>query len=286
MNKLSISTNVTFQDAPRILKVLPNWIKVFGNNIYEILIVYDRKPIEGRIKELHKNLNNDKSVEFYFAEIMDLDKRIRTIDLDYSNSSEILNRWFYGNEKPIRCQAGTPIYAFIYAIEKAQSDFILKVDCDMVFFNNGFVEKIIGDFSINKFDVGEVSKTGSNNPNKGFSTRSFFVNRKSFYEKLPITAYKLDILRRIHRKFNKRASYLSLEEIITIEIEKNRFSRVVLPVELGYSMHISTIEEMDLIEMSRIIEMFGNGLIPQKQISGSENFSIDFWKNYQAQLKY
>ena len=63
MNKISISTNVTFQDAPRILKVLPNWIKVFGNSIDEILIVYDKKPIEGRIKELHKNLNGDQSIE-------------------------------------------------------------------------------------------------------------------------------------------------------------------------------------------------------------------------------
>lgn len=284
MNKISISTNVTSQDAPRILKVLPNWLKVFGNNIHEILIVHDKKPIEGRIKELHKNLNKVRYIEFYCDEILGLDKRIRIIDLDYNNSSEILNRWFYGNEKPIRCQAGTPIYAFIYAIEKAQSDFILKVDCDMVFFNNGFVEKIIGAYSSNKFDVGEVSKTGSNNPHKGFSTRSFFVNRKSFYEKLPMTAHKLDILRRIHRKFNRRPSYLSLEEIIKIEIEKNRFISVVLPVELGYSMHISTIEEMNLPKICKIIEMFGNGLIPPKQISGSENFSIYFWENYQAQL--
>lgn len=282
--KISISTNVTYQDAPRILKVIPNWLKVFGNNIYEILIVYDKKPIEGRIKELHKNLKSYRSIEFYFDEIMSLDKRIRVIDLDYNDSSEILNRWFYGNEKPIRCQAGTPIYAFVYAIEKAQSDFILKVDCDMIFFNNGFVGKIIEYLSDNKFDVGEVSKTGLNNPVEDFSTRSFFINRKSFYEKLPMTAYKVDIFRRIHRKFNNRPYYLSLEEIIKIEIEKQRFIRVILPVEFGYTMHISTIEEMNLPEIHRIIEMFGNGLIPQKQISNSENFSIDFWKDCQIQL--
>lgn len=276
MNPLSISTNVTALDAPRILNVLPNWLKIFGNHIIEILIVYDKKPTEGRINELHKASINIQPIEFYFDAILDLDKRIRIIELDYGECDYILNKWFGEKEKPLRCQAGTPIYAFIYAIDKAKSDLLLKVDCDMIFYDNGFVKESLKLLSENKIDFLEVAKTGTNNYYK-FSTRAFFINKKYYYQKLPIKAHKLDIFRRVHRILNRRSVYIALEQMIQNEIEKNNLNRIILPSDLGYTMHIATIDEMNLQGISKIIELFGNGNIPEEQIKGSENFIYKYW---------
>lgn len=278
MNSISIATNVTSKDTSRILNVLPNWLKVFGNNIEEINIVYDKKPTEGRINDLHKTSNKFKSIELYFNEIISLDDRIKIIDLDYNNSSKILDKWFRGNEKPIRCQAGTPIYAFIYAIDKAKSNLVLKVDCDMVFFDNGFVAKTINEELANEYDLIEISKTGSIiDKAPDFSTRAFFVNKRALYRKLPITAHKLNLLRQVHRKILKRSSYLAFEQMIQKEIENNILQRMVLSQELGYCMHICTEEEMHLAEIKFIIEMFGKGLIPEKQKMNSDNFKLKYW---------
>lgn len=280
MNSISIATNVTSKDSSRILNVLPNWLKVFGNNIEEINIVYDKKPTEGRINDLHKTSNKFKSIEFYFDEIISLDNRIKIIDLDYNNSSKILDKWFRGNEKPIRCQAGTPIYAFIYAIEKTKSDLVLKVDCDIVFFDSGFVAKTINEKLADEYDLIEIAKTGlMRDKVYDFSTRAFFVKKSRLFRKLPITAHKLDLLRQVHRKILKRSVYLALEQMIQKEIENNILKRMILSQESGYCMHICTEEEMHLAEINLIIEMFGKGIIPEDQLKGSENFSYNFWKS-------
>jgi len=279
MNKISIATNVTSRDATRILNVLPNWLKIFGSNIQEILIVYDKQPTEGRIKELHKTSSKIKSIEFYFDEIMDLDSRIRITNLYYDNTNDILIKWFHKKDNPIRCQAGTPIYAFIYAIDKAKSEFVFKVDCDMVFYDNGFVDKLIDKKFINNYDFIEVSKTGSINISESnFSTRAFLINKKVFYQKLPIKAHKLDLIRQLHRKITRRSVYLALEQMLQIEIEKLRFKKFTLPPELGYSMHIATLTEMNLSAIGKVIEKFGNGIIPKSQILDSENFCCDYWE--------
>ena len=276
MNNIRITTNVTSKDAKRILNVLPNWLKIFGDHIEEILITYDKEPTVGRISDMHKTSDNITSIESYFNEIMRLDSRIRLIDLDYDNSNEILNKWFRGNEKPIRCQGGTPIYAFIYGIEKAESDLLLKVDCDIVFYNKGFISKAIEMLQQKNFDLVEPPGLRSNT-SFGFSTRTFFINKKSFYSKLPIRAYQLDLLRKIHRKINKRPTFLSLEQMLQIEISNGNISHQIISTEFGNSMHISTLEEMNLPIIKEVIEKFGNGNIPEQQKTNSDNFVVDHW---------
>ena len=253
-------------------------VKSFWGTCRRSIITYDKEPTEGRISDLHKTSNNIKSIESYFNEIMCLDSRIRIIDLDYDDSTEILNKWFRGNERPIRCQGGTPIYAFIYGIEKAESDLLLKVDCDIVFYNKGFIYKAIEMLQHKNFDLVEPPGLRSNT-SFGFSTRTFFINKKSFYSKLPIRAHQLDLLRKIHRKINKRPTFLSLEQMLQIEISNRNISHQIISTEFGNSMHISTLEEMNLPIIKEVIEKFGNGFIPEEQKTNSDNFFIDHWVN-------
>ena len=280
MNSISIATNVTSQDLLRIFNVLPNWLKIFGKHILEIVIVYDKRPVEGRIKELHKSAQNIRPIKHSFDDLLKLDPRIRITNLDYKVTKEISGKWFKKNANPIRCQMGTPIYAFIYAIEETISDIVLKVDCDMVFYNNGFIEKLSNNELIKEWDIIEISRTGSTRiQDYKFSTRAFFLNKNSFYKKLPIPAYKLDFIRQFHRKLINRSDYLALEQMIQIEIEKKNIQRSFLDKNLGCCMHICTQEEMQLAEINLIIEMFGKGIIPENQLNDTENFSYKLWES-------
>lgn len=276
--KLTIATNVSNADLPRIKHILPHWLKVFDVYLDELLIVFDKNNLSGRIKDLHKQAYTSAEIYEALDVLKQIDPRVKVIDLDRSEIKPISNVWFKKGA-PFRCQNGSPIYPFIYAIHKAKNDFILKCDCDIVFYEAGFVKEAYN--QLNAVDI--VSPPRNPLPGHVVSSRGFFINRKSLYEnKLPIPLGKLSFIQiaaRIARRQNifdskKSSLFFSLENAINTAIDKRLLTHTQLSKQFGNSMHVISNAEAKDEFIVGVIDSFVNGIWPAKQ----ETFSMDYSK--------
>jgi len=155
---------------------------------------------------------------------------------------DMLKKWFK-NATPIRCQAGTPIAAFIQAVEETDGELVLRCDCDMLFFDNGWLKIAQELLEEGAFDLIEPPRFGvtKNKQEISISTRAFLLRPSDFKKNcLPMKAHRLDFLRWIHRYIHSRPTYLPLEQMFTLEKIKGNLGHCILNNQLGYSLHIPT----------------------------------------------
>ncbi len=277
--KISISTNVSLADFNIIKFTVPSWLRVFDNYIQEVVIVVDPQKPDGR---LAKQYTKYAELEYLMESVnylAKLDNRIRVeILLNGNDMDKVLEKWFI-NEYPYRCQSGTPISAFINAVEVCNSDFILRCDCDFLFFEDGFLKEAFSRLHSEDFDIIEPPMLGF--PEDLLSHASlgaFMMFKKNFANKcLPMKAHKLDLLRIIHRKLRFRPTFLNLEEMISIEKVENRIKHCRLNSNLGFSMHLPKRDIVLLPNFQNVIDNFERGVIPETQISAGRNFDPNLW---------
>ncbi|HZV69762.1 MAG TPA: hypothetical protein VFG10_09465 [Saprospiraceae bacterium] len=271
----SFVTNATLNDAVRLDVFIPHVLKVFDSHIDELLIVIDAKTEEGRIKHLHAtDIINPKINDAYISRIQALDYRIRFIKCDYSEVKVISPKWF--NKKNInRCQAGTPIFAFLFGIEHCKNEKIIRSDCDILFFDKGFIDRLWND---NNHEMIQLPRL--NNTWNSFSSRSFYIDRRKMEMKLPLTAYKLNLIRQLHRFLKKRPPYLALEQMLDAAIRKDKFNFEKCSTASGYTMHIAKREEFRNIIIHEVERKFRQGFIPPQQLNYNHDYKEEAWIDF------
>ena len=282
----SIATNVSIMDAPRITCTLPHWLRTFRDLPSELLIIVDKTPPGGRIAALHKILDGAEELCSKLRRLELLDSRIRIVEAVTPNeprAKELSSRWFkYGT--PFRCQAGTPILAFIQAIEDASTDLILRCDCDMLFSESGWLCRSLMLVDTGEVDLVEPSRLGINGVARSLdvSTRAFLLHRTHFRERiLPIKPHSLDICRRIHRYLHRRPAWLALEQMLQIEKSKATLRHLVLSDERdGFSMHVARRQDFLLTNFSHVVSSVETASIPDAQRRAGWNFTAEAWAQF------
>ena len=273
MNQIDIVTNVSLNDGIRIFYSLPNWVRVFNSKINEITIVVDEKAVEGRIGKLHKKSYPEFELNKVLEELVQKYPFVKVQKLDYRRLKEISSK-FFRTATPIRCQGGTPIFAFLAAIIFAKDGIILKTDCDMLYYDNGWVKKAIDMLNNNYYDIIEPPKLGRSDID--FSTRAFLIDKKRFLQKMPMKAHTLGFLKIIDRKLKKRSIYLAWEQMIQKEIEAQRFTSICLKKELGYSMHTVSNNDINPSSYDNVVSKVEKNMIPPEQ-KNSWDYNREFW---------
>ncbi len=207
----------------------------------------------------------------FLAKLRAADARIRIVDCDYSRVKEISRKWFNRN-KMIRCQAGTPIYAFLFGLEQCKNNKIIRSDCDILFFNNGFMDQLNTD---DHPDIVQLPRL--NDEPIEFSTRQFFIQKQNIEKKLPLAPFKLDLIRRLHRYVNNRSSYLALEQMIQLNIEKGKLTFEKYSTRLGYTMHVSKRQEFADKDIAFVEQLFRSGKIPVLQLAYNHDYQKELW---------
>ena len=139
---VSFVTNATLKDAVRLDVFVPHVLAVFDGSIDELIIVIDGLREAGRISRLHQSeAIADTITPTYLEKLKTTDTRIKIINCDYSQVKSISRKWF-NQPEVIRCQDGTPIFAFLFGIEQCKNEKIIRSDCDMFFYENGFLDAI------------------------------------------------------------------------------------------------------------------------------------------------
>ena len=272
---INIVTNVTLYDGIRIKHTVPNWVKIFNIKIKSLRIIVDEKPVEGRIKSSHTNNNIIYSIDEALSELLNKYPFINVEKLNYAEAEDVSSN-FFKKGNPIRCQLGTPIFAFLKGIHSIDDGIILRTDCDILYYDGGWVDKSIQALIENKYDIIEPPILGE--IDYGFSSRCFLVNKKRFIEKMPIKAYKLDPLRRIDRILKKRSVYLALEQMIQKEIDRNYLKCKKMENNLGFSIHFNHPDDFRNSGIEDIINSIEKNSLPSKQKT-DWNFNQEYWKD-------
>jgi hypothetical protein len=270
---LSFVTNATLNDAIRLEIFIPHILNVFGTFVDEIIVILDTRAEEGRIKSLHSsNAFVTIADEQFLLRLKSLDKRIKIFNCDYTRVDEISIKWF-GRPSINRCQAGTPIFAFLFGIENCNSDCIIRSDCDIFFYNNGFLEQLLRNKSADLIQLPML-----NDDLIPFSSRSFYIDRTRVEARLPLKAYRLDLLRRLHRFMKNRSSYMALEQIFQLNIDNDKIHVERQTTRWGYSMHISKREYFTEPYIHDVERSFRLGQVPEAQLRYKHDFHRELWR--------
>jgi hypothetical protein len=207
------------------------------------------------------------------------DTRVRAQDLATGAQLDaILARWF-GADRPIRCQAGTPIAAFVAAFEAASGPIVLRADCDMLFHEAGWLDAAARMLEAGDADLVEPMRCGDSLPPMPIvSTRARLIHSDHWRSRvLPLHASRLDWPRRLHRRLHGRPPWLALEQMLSRAVERGRIRTAHLPEGLGCSLHVATRDEARLAIVPRVAEAIATGLIPAEQRLAGPNFSLAAW---------
>jgi hypothetical protein len=271
----SFVTNASRADAVRIRQTVPHWLRVFGDRIEELVVVYDDEPPVGRIAALHGPAAEPADVRAALQEVSAMDSRVRVVDLPTPDRArEASDKWFRG-ARPVRCQAGTPILAFVYAIEQARSEVVLRADCDMLFHEAGWLSEAVGLARSAAVDLVESPRLGGGSG--PVSTRALVLNPSSLRirNRLPIHPHRLDVARRWHRWLTGRPPWLALEQMLQHEVDAGRLSHRVLTTG-GYSVHVSARDDMAVAAAAGAAARVEKDDLPAGQ-RADWNFRADVW---------
>lgn len=282
---ISMVTNASANDAERLSVVVPHWISVLGARLAELTIVLDTRPPEGRIAALH-GTSGGASFDEKLAQVRELiwslsakDERIALSTIPEGPARVALTqKWFGTTHSNIdRCQAGTPILAFVAAFDATDAPVVLRADCDMMFHDAGWIDEAAQKLRDGKLDLIEPARSGGEPAHSEVSTRVLMLAPKRFADILPIVPARLDFLRRVHRWGQGRPPWLALEQMLEASRRQAKLRYEMLPERLGCTLHIAKREDAALAVMPTVRSAMESGLIPDAQRRHGHNFSREAW---------
>jgi hypothetical protein len=133
MLPITLQISLAPSDYKHVIYLLPHQIKVFGNEVEEILLTYDTHKSKGRFS-VNWEENNAKMWGF-LEKFCSLNPKIRLIKIDYSKKKvkEVANFFFNKNKIPAKDWRGGPFYTYFFGIKEAKCPNVFHIDSDLFF---------------------------------------------------------------------------------------------------------------------------------------------------------
>lgn len=267
--RFSLVTNVSRTDAQRIRHTAPSWLRTFGDRLAELVVVIDPNVATGRIATMQGQGGALDEIVSEVRRLESADSRVRSLILSEAAALlPIAQRWFRAGI-PMRCQAGTPIMAFVAAFESATMPLVLRADCDMLFHDQGWVERAASLVESGSYMLVEPPRLGRGRPGAEplvVSTRALFVAPARLRDALlPIEAHRLGVLRASHRRLLGRSPWLALEQMFEIERLRGNLRHIILDEPLGYSLHVAARADAARRDFGERVTRIETGDLPERQ---------------------
>ena len=248
MIKVTLQISLAPSDLKHIVHLLPHHLKVFENQVDEILLTYDTHKSKGRFA-INWEENNAKMWSFLQEFVMEHPK-IKLIKIDYSRRKikEIAQKYFNRLTIPAKDWRGGPFYTYFFGIHEAKNEYIFHLDSDMFFggLSKKWMEEAVKlykeDNSIlfvnplagpPKSDGTLTNQKYFNYQNKPFyfgfdtmSTRLFLVNKRRLTEHSIQNTFTTKIGEITRAIWRKNPPYKLPEEILSKHIVNNNYLRV------------------------------------------------------------
>jgi len=208
--------------------------------------------------------------------------------------------------KPYRethCFRGYPIHGSIRQFHKDDSDYILHLDCDMIFHEEpeySWIEEGVRFMEQNSDIVCMLPRGGPPTHNdslhqgtteykvdqerrvylfKNFTSRHYLVHSKRFLELLPMKPLWLSWREPLKSRLFGYGKMLCWESIVGHAIEKSSFWRADLMTNRAWSIHPGERSEKFQKLIPQIINKVNLGKYPEGQ-SGHFDIIMDCWENF------
>ena len=274
--RFGIFTNASAKDAPRLAVVIPHWLRQFSPCLDEIFILLDPRVPEGRISRQHSIPSDILKVERLLDDLAGRDRRVRWSRLDYARLPDVSRRW-WTHGQPVRCQDGTPVFAFAAGFESMRGRFVLRSDCDMLFRDDGWVQAGLAALSSGQYDMISPPRLGAVSR---LSSRALLFDGEAFPRRfLPMPAARLDWARRLYRRWRGRAPWLAFEDSLGNLVATGKAKFAVLPSALGASMHVARVGEFVEPGFPFVAEQWEKGLVPARQREHGWDYLAAAWSH-------
>ena len=274
----AIATNACFHDHEILAHTVPSWVRVFGDKLSNISIIVDSNVPTGRIGSRRDIELNREALQQCLLNLVSADSRIHVIALE-ELPPEVLSRKWFGEVIQARCQAGTPILAFASAFEAAGAPLVLRADCDMLFYERGWLSRACEILLNDEADLVEPPRCGfTGGSETAISSRALMMKPAAFSSRcLPIKACRLDWLRRLHRRLHGRNTLIAFEGMLEFERKKGQLRRVILDRSLGCSIHVIDRHLSPAGWFERIVRRIEKGDLTRAQYKEDWNFARSAW---------
>lgn len=133
MNNITLQISLAPSDFKHVLHLLPHQLKVFENQVDEILLTYDTHKSKGRFA-INWEQNNAKMWAF-LQEYAKQHPKISLLKIDYSaaKNQDIAQKYFKRKSIPAKDWRGGPFYTYFYGIHEAKNNFVFHIDSDLFF---------------------------------------------------------------------------------------------------------------------------------------------------------
>jgi hypothetical protein len=132
----ALQINLHPLDAHHVGFTLPHQLRQWGKQVERVLVIIDtRRSRAGR----YRGHEYDEHLRHIFGHIEQLQSRypdLQMAEVDYSESArEAVRRRFFSTERecPEKAFDGGPFHAYFYGLLKADADYVLHMDSDMLF---------------------------------------------------------------------------------------------------------------------------------------------------------
>jgi len=275
--------NVSRGDVPTLNRTLPHLLTTHKFSFAETIVVVDGLPAQGRIARTYRQYSLEQLLDA-LRSVKSQGYEFRQVFVDYS--PEVIHRtmysWFGTAEVTIRCAGGTPIYAFLYALDQAKSDYRLHLDSDMIIYDPGpssWVDAAINILQTHRevmfvnqhFGPTDDDERFALKKTQEFSTRCFLFSMSKLRDGfLPVTPEKHPIFKRIAYRLERRSPYLALEQMIAAHLRVAKMYRCDLDASHGFNVHACDKQIFTSHRAENIIRRIEAGDVPDEQM-GKDN---------------
>jgi hypothetical protein len=211
---VSLWTLVARTDVPYMLETIPHQIRACNYPFVEKVLAMDTAPLTGD-KRYRYDTGTQEQLEAACQTLIDRGVMDRIVKIDYDRHLiKTIYTKYFGQEQALKMLdhthnwKGSTVYASLYCIETAQSDYYLHFDADMLLYQQAGYDWISEAIALNE-SIPEIAtlrpRCGPPHPenkafhpndftvdprgfqaHKFFSMRTYLVNRDRFAELSPI----------------------------------------------------------------------------------------------------
>lgn len=306
----SLSIMVARTDIPFMMHTIPHQIRVCNFPFAQRLLAVDTAPLSGD-KVGRPGIGTMDQLRDYCNQLLDLNVVDKVVDIDYSENfhRQVYQKHFGRRIRQTHNYKGYPILGSLFAIEAVESDYLLRIDSDMLFYQEpdyNWIEEGIKLLQENPQVLavrpltGPPAKDGSlyqkvpfdSDPSgfyrfKFFSSRAYLIDRKRFDQILPLKVlwrtYKHKFVNSLPTDIQTFANYIfnkgaldSWEVMVSRRLEETDYVRAVIDSPKAWTLHPIDRKPEFIQALPDIIQKIESGWYPPEQ-GGHYDLMLKYW---------
>jgi hypothetical protein len=307
MNSASLKISLSPRDHQFIKHLLPHQLKIWHQQVQEILIVLD---LHGYDSGIYQPIISD--LTSFIHDLSAQYPAIRLLEVDYADAAKlkISKAYFNSRAVPEKTHRYGPYYAYFYGLCHTKYDYVLNLDCDIFFGgdNQSWITQAIQVLQTEndvitcsplpgppRSDGKLISQPGQidqSNLRKvyfdSFSTRLFFIHKPTFIRQVCPIPIKVAEWKPLLRALLRRKPVYALpEDVITQIMQKKRLKRAdFLGTGDGiWSLHPSYRNEEFFQKLPVLIDQIENNKVPDAQRGDHDiNDSMVNWDDAREEI--